>query len=419
MADLYITDNDDGSFLTFNKRVVYNYDIFASTTAFENVDFSDPEYKNLVDFNFGEKFLYGRVTRNFIPIFLDNPSSAALVPLDSTSIDGPAQSAVNFVVDAFQDLKQQFQKAVADGKLDPGHPYLSVLNVFKSFVNPIDLFNEHQDTYTSAIENHFSKNKIHVRNFQEFMHHLKLLLQKTVPSYPFTFSAYVKSKYCPINASGLAIEIADLDYFNDQQKIENFVASPHWKYFLNACRSYGFMVDKNIPWRIVADIGSPEMLEYGAAYKLSTTDRILNIGYTRADYIYYQKFRMYLHRLYKLVKLDKIPVVEKCNGRLKTTYVIPDSYSEEKLSNIFDDKKVLKFLFEIRMNEEPKKFSESEQKRIMRDCLSIYDSIGPSRASIVFERIINHPFDYNGSLSYIMKRRKETGEPVVLSKPRR
>ena len=92
MADLYITDNDDGSFLTFNKRVVYNYDIFDSTTAFENVDFSDPEYGNLTDFNFGEKFLYGRVTRDFIPIFLDSQSKARLKPLNSTSIDEPTRS---------------------------------------------------------------------------------------------------------------------------------------------------------------------------------------------------------------------------------------------------------------------------------------------------------------------------------------
>jgi len=409
MADLYITDNDDGAFLTFNKRFIYNYDVIIDAA----------EYLNLVDFNFGEKFLYGRVTADFIPMYLDNQSTARLKSLNSTSTDGPEQEAINFVVDAFQDLKQQFKKAVATGKLEAGHPYLSDLQVHKSFVSPIDLFNKHQDTYTTAVESYFSKNKIHVKNFKEFINHLKILLERTAPAHPFTFSAFVKSKYCPINASGLAIEIADLDYYNDHQKIENFVNSPHWKYFLNACRSYGFMVDKNIPWRIVADIGSNEMLEYGAAYRLSTTGRILNIGYTRTDYLYYEKFRKYLHKLYKLVRLDKIPVVETCNGRSKTTYVIPESYSEQSLSRTFSDKKVLQFLFQIRVYEEPKKFSESEQKTIMRDSLSIYDSLGASRASIAFERIINHPFDYNGSLSYIMKRQKETGEPIVLSKSRR
>ena len=60
MADLYINENKDGARDTFYKRVVYNYD------AIHNIE----EYRNLVDFNFGEKFLYGRVNTQFMPMYL-------------------------------------------------------------------------------------------------------------------------------------------------------------------------------------------------------------------------------------------------------------------------------------------------------------------------------------------------------------
>jgi len=413
MAEIYITKNRDGSALTYYKRAAYNYDAVINAE----------QYENLTNFNFGEKFLYGRVNFEFVPVYLEKQSAASLKPLNDATGDnagGPEQSAINFVVDAFKDLQQVFKKAVAQGQLDPNHPYLSNLNVYKSFVSPIELFNTHQDNYSTAIVNHFRDKKIQVKNFHEFMNHLGPLLMQSVSRHPFTFSAFLKSRYCPINVSGLAIEVADLDYFDDSKKMKHFVQSGHWEYFLNACRSFGFMVDKNIPWRIVADIGSSEMLQYAAQYNLQKTNRIINIGYSRADYIYYEKFRKYLLRLYNMVKLPKIPIIEECNGRIRTRYVVPESYSEDQLTRIFTERELLAFLFEIRMREEPKEFTKPEKKTILRDCLSVYDRLGPSRAGVVFEVTINHPFDYRGSLSYNVNRNKKGyGEKIVLSKSRR
>ena len=240
---------------------------------------------------------------------------------------------------------------------------------------------------------------------------------KSIKQHPFTFSGFLKSRYCPINVSGLVIEIANLDYYDDSKKMEHFINSGHWEYYLNACRSFGFMVDKNIPWRLVADIASPEMLGYAAQYNMQATNRIINIGYTRTDYIYYAKFRKYLLRLYNTVKLPKIKIIDECNGRVRIHHIIPESYSETQLTRIFSERTLLSFLFEIRMHEEPKEFSESEKKTIIRDCLSVYDRLGPSRAGVVFENTINHPFDYRGSLSYNINRSKKVyGDKFVLSK---
>ena len=94
-----------------------------------------------------------------------------------------------------------------------------------------------------------------------------------------------------IFVSIIILMTVNLDYYDDSKKMEHFINSGHWEYYLNACRSFGFMVDKNIPWRLVADIASPEMLGYAAQYNMQATNRIINIGYTRTDYIYYAKFR--------------------------------------------------------------------------------------------------------------------------------
>jgi len=92
-------------------------------------------------------------------------------------------------------------------------------------------------------------------NQKQFAKELMLFFESTVNRYPVTYPAFIKSKYCPISVSGLAIEVADLDFNNDDAKIEQFIKSNNWEFYLNACASYGFMVDSRMPWRLVADIG--------------------------------------------------------------------------------------------------------------------------------------------------------------------
>ena len=353
MAENNITENKDNSLLTYYKRTIYNYD--------SGIDMS--RYNNLVDFNFGEKFLYGRVNFTFVPMYLEKNSTARLVSVSDVQTESD-QQVINFVADAFADLQNAFKKSASKGMLSSEHPYLSDLKVYKSHVSAIDLFNEHQASYATAIENHFTRKNIKVKNFMEFIEHLKPLLMKSVKEHPFTFSGFLKSMYCPINASGLVIEIADLDYFNDSQKMEFFYNSDHWEFYLNAAAQFGFMVDKNIPWRLVADIGSNEMLQYARRYRLNTTGRILNIGYSRPDFLYFQKLRAFLHKIYEMVRPANITLVEKCNGELVKRTIVPEQYSDSELKILFDDKKLLTLMFEIRIQEEPKSLMQLKLKKL-------------------------------------------------------
>ena len=66
-------------------------------------------YENFLNFHFGEKHLYGRVGRNFVPITIvdlfDN-----IKTISSPSNDQTQHRAACFVVDQFNDLKSKFDK---------------------------------------------------------------------------------------------------------------------------------------------------------------------------------------------------------------------------------------------------------------------------------------------------------------------
>ena len=57
MSFLYVGKEENSVEKTLDKKLIY----FSKS--------ENEEYKNLIDFNFGEKFLYGRVRRDFRTIY--------------------------------------------------------------------------------------------------------------------------------------------------------------------------------------------------------------------------------------------------------------------------------------------------------------------------------------------------------------
>ena len=394
MSKFYVEVDDETAFSIFEKRNIYDFDS------------TDQRYNNLVDFNFGEKFLYGRVKRDFVPMYFSS-DFLQLKSFAPTNVQGQPLSAINFVVDMFERLRTQFEKCSAIGTIRADDPFLSSLKVFKGYQNPIDLHNSFLQTYLDSLSSELNRTKY--KNFNEFMNILEALLIDTTKIYPITFSGFVKSRFCPISVSGLVVEIADAEYFNDNRKIEDFINSPNWEFYLNACRSYGFMIDKLIPWRLVADIGTAECLEYSTPYGFNTTDSILNAGYERTDLIFFKKLKFYLINLYNQNARTYTESYD-CNGIAKTRYVDIKRITSKSFDSEFSEARLLNFYFKLRIMEEESKMSQSQKNKLVKDCLDIYKTKGLSRALYRFELILGKPFDKVGSLSYIYDRSQKRSE---------
>ena len=392
MSNFFAESNDESTRELFFKR--NNYLVHAMDTN---------NSKNLVDFNFGEKFFYGRVDRYFIPIYF-NEQATTLKSFKGGQDTSVPLRGISFVVDAFTELAQQFKKCAATGKISAKDNYLSNLTVYKAYEDPRGNYGKYFEMLSGVYLGQFRKNSIVFRNFDEFLAHLMNYFKITAKKYPFTFPAYLKSRISPITHSGLAVEIADLDPANDEDKINDFLGSVNWNFYVNACKSYGFMVDKFIPWRLVADIGSSPMIEYSKQYgSLTSTDEILNNAYTHAHLDYYEKFKYYLLHLYNKLKMRNYLVHDDCNGTTISKIVTPINYSIEKINEDYGEEEFLKLYFQIRFLEEESKFEQHEMDRLIDDSLEVYQAHDIERSLYNFERILNKPFDYRGSLSYIVK----------------
>ena len=352
--------------------------------------------RTIIDFTFAEKALYGKVGRTYIPIAA-NPSLVGFKNFISSGNPRQNLQAIGFVVDAFEALAQQFKKAEQSGKIYSNDPNLTNLKVYKSYKSNNISYEEYQINFIKALKTNMNINNIH--NFQTFIKELLATVSIVTRTYPLSMPAYTKSKLNSLTNSGLALEIADAPYDNDDQKINDFVNSKNWEFYVNACNSYGFMIDINAPWRLIADIDSEAMMGYASAYGLRSTDAILALGFSTTHNRFYNQLPQQLLRLYNEMVPTHIPTFDECGSKIITT----ERYTLQSLQQKFSNDFFMKFYFDLRFSEEESTFSNAEKQRIINDCLQLSRSSDNRAALGTFERYINQPFDYRGSLSYLIE----------------
>jgi len=377
-------------------------DIFRKKQVYKIIARSDRP--NLVDFTFAEKALYGRVNRRYQPM-VANESRLAMISLSSGTIK--TIKAYNFVVDAFHDLQNKFRQKAASNQIDTKDEFLADLTPIAGYVDPKVLYRNYKAAYVTGMGNVIKNKNLKFADFGEFVTVMLPYIHNTLKTKVFTFQAFLKSKECPINVSGLVIEIGTKIKSNDDEfKYNKFYKSNNWDFFLNACNTYGFMVDCNMPNRLVADISSPAMWEKMTQYdeQINSPDAFLLGCYDTTSAADFDDFKKFLYDIYNENKRTKIlttTLVNNDNTRSITRKV--KTYSYQNFLIDYSDEYFFKLYSKIRFMEEESFFSEAEQRSLTQNILQ-FMGVDRTMALNVFEIILNKTFDYNGSLSYITNR---------------
>jgi len=393
MSTFYAKNNKESTRALFNKRLIYR------------VDSNPDNVRHLVNFNFGEKALFGRVDRQYIPIVLNY--DGVLTGLKAPQF---AQSrsvrSLSYVTNAFNDMAREFRRKIMQGEISGDSKYLGAISAYKGLVSPVKAYNSHIENYAQAFRQIFITRDIKVRDFDEFMGYFMAYLERTSRTIPFTQSGFIKSRYSTVMNTGLAIEIADLDASDDDTKIQDFIDDPNWKCYVDMCNRYGFMIDSNIPWRIVADIGSEGMSTYTAGLGLGTATAVIAAQFRKGYSIDNQLLVKTLLGIYDTVKKQSFQELEVCNRSTISHTIYPETYTAEGLKEKYSPEYFIDLYCRIRFFEEESQFSPDEQASLIDDCLEISHLETPTAALKVFEIVLNKPFDYRGSLSYIRESNK-------------
>jgi len=175
---------------------------------------------------------------------------------------------LDFVADAFEDLKQHLLMAATAGLISTQSVYaqLDPINGLLDYSPPyVSLKQAWQGRFTTRIKsNRQISNR--VTGLQAYVKELFSYMDSRVNYMPLTFTGYVVSNYSSPMISGLSIELQTDDYSTDAVKMSKYMKDPNFRYFVQAARKFGFYVDRNGPWKLTADPLSCPMQRYMSKY---------------------------------------------------------------------------------------------------------------------------------------------------------
>ena len=241
--------NDSGAITVFKERKVYREQVFPEGTI-----------SNMVD-TWGKDSFYGLLSTHGNAIL---PNSSLMKAVRYSKKDKPLY-AISFVADAFRDFSEKMRELATKNIVFRNSPWAR-----PTAVKAVSFSENSYDDY--MLENvfpifngeylqNFGRNK-EIKDFQTFLKQLTDF-QDSVLRFggPLTLSGYLESGFTSALNSGLVIEIGEDGYDDDYNKSTKY-GDANFQLAARMAEQYGFSIDRNIPWRLVANLGSKTMQEY-------------------------------------------------------------------------------------------------------------------------------------------------------------
>lgn len=230
-----------------------------------------------LNFNY-ESLLYGRI---------DNKARSVILKEENAKEIGVSKDLsynANFAVDAFIDFFKQWQRARSRGLVRKGQAFYDIEQVY-GHVNPKDLYSSFMESQYDYFSEYLKEYKLinNIKNFSDFIKIFANFVSLKIPLISFTFSSFCISKFSSPRINGLIFELSSDSIVDDNNKYKKFINDPSYPLFFNLANSYGFSIDEKVPWRMIANIDSPQMKEYIKNY--TDKENVYNNFYEKAAHL--------------------------------------------------------------------------------------------------------------------------------------
>ena len=209
---------------------------------------------------------------------------------------------VHFVADAFEEFRQYVKKNITEGKYFPIADQLTRLEPAKGWTSVGQIYDGHiKNLYDLFVGSYLEElgRKYKVVDFNTFLAQFINFTSTLGPDLPLTRTSFMMTKYFDPLVSGLCVEIASADHGNDSVKYEQYIKNPNFGVYVQAASNFGFTVDMNAPWRLVANMNSPNMRKFMKKYYIEDHKQLFNNFYYKSYAKDIDMLKFYLYNMYK------------------------------------------------------------------------------------------------------------------------
>ncbi len=350
---------------------------------------------------------YGRIDdeQRFVTL---NSSKAAYFDTKSKNQDSSDASprAADFVVDAYKEFFKEFETLVAEARcgVDPDEIKVKVVSAWSPLENiqeaSYKVVGDHVGRTIFAAKSGESavKRVNKVKTIESFLREMAPALHRIVKNAPITASSLLASKYCSLSTTGLAI-VLDKSKFDDDTGKSAFMNKTVFGFYRQAAMKHGFVINRNAPWQIVANIDSEAMANYMEMRSTSRED-LWNTHYSRAPYKDLVRLQNFALRVWNNFVTQQPVAVDRellCSGK-KTKPVITRRvrYTRKELEDKLDNAWWIGYYCNIKAAEAGPivELSETSLHRIIKNAAAIEKNIDmPSAIDYINDQFKVNVFD--------------------------
>lgn len=330
---------------------------------------------HIIDFNHRKAF-YGKIDVHNRSIY---PSEKFLSLVDGTK----DVMLLNFVCEALNGMIRKIEKLKESGVLKSSSSYYN----FGVRTGWTSLTKQHHKTMNSIYDGFVSKvlnKRSYTHNIVTFDDYSKSFigfLGRFLTKFPISrTNLQLRSTINP-RISGICFEISTTKHDDDEKKYVDYILDDHFLMIQNIANGFGFMLDKNAPWRFIADLESPQMRERMRQKGFDTLQDMFDNYYYRSHLYEVNSLKQYFLSFYDSY-IESYPYVTKpykCKEGAKAKVL----YRKPRVENPFTDKKLLEFYYFIRAKEAQKEWNQEEFNFAFEEAHQVFKYYG-------FVEALNH-----------------------------
>jgi len=397
----------------FEAKNLYDTEAYFYQGISDYSDLNNQEDWNELDqvykiFNDTHLPLFGTVDKNVIPL---QPKKQYLSYYGGNN---GGFAALEFVINAYINMRNAYTQGLSEGRGMTGGSNLAQLELVKARDDGQKALQENFDIIINkfiSFSRNDNENRKKIITPQNFINYFTNFLLSNSNNLFATYSSFLLTNKVDINFNGLCLDIANVSYEFDSDKVRNVIMDSNFTYYINSAREFGFVISKEYPSKIIANLNSAKMKDSmcscnrnylnGINPYLSSSEDIVNYYFEPA----YLNDLDYLRSLYVLAYssfLDKFKterVNNFYNNTMHTKRITRFSDQSDLVYTSLTDSFLISLYIRLKNSEIRIKYSNASLESFDRTSKIIYDRYG-----------------LNDSLKYINEKLRLALEPFMPGK---
>ena len=321
---MVLAKNKPEKFLDFDSVPSGNNNLTSKSAFYQEKIYHGASFKRLqgkinnspIDFNYSFLNL-GKVNEKNQIVILDESNLK-----QSEIYSKKAIFNLNFVCDAFDEFLEIMNKAKIRGLINEDSPFFNFTKV-QGYLDIKQIYKKHLykqfDNFIVFLQEEDKKSKI--KNFDDFVRYFIKFVDLQASIVPLTLSAFNLSKFSDPRTTGLIFDLFPDDKSDDRNKFLNYLEDSHYALFFNAANQAGFSIDKEVPWRLIANIDSNQMKKRMKNYNFNR-EVFYQKNYKLANLEDFNLFKESMINFYTLFRTYETHTIEKKVKKCKNGFVI-------------------------------------------------------------------------------------------------